>query len=67
MTELDTESLTKICWKEFEPCMYFFAKTSPFYLSAKAKYHDSIQILLGRIKFLEEQKKGDSSEPPSQN
>ena len=55
-TELDTDGLTKICWAEFEPCLKFFSPTSPFYLDAKKKYHESIQILLGRIAHLEEQR-----------
>lgn len=55
-TELDAEGMVKICWSEFEDCLKFFSKTAPFYKNAKERYHNSIQILLGRIKFLEEQR-----------
>jgi len=59
MSQLDTEGLVKIAWSEFEDCQFlkFISKTAPFYADAKKKYHSSIQILLGRITYMEDRLK----------
>jgi len=56
-TELDIDGFAKIAWAEFEPCLKIFSKTAPIYLTAKEKYHESIQMMLGQITHLEDRLK----------